>query len=512
MRKRRVKVLLLVLLTPIVLLLVFLLEERIRGKIALARYKRELISKGEKISPRDFIAPPRAQENAAPEIYEAIERLNEGAVLPKRYPPAMRLTPAGRAIVGFRENQWVEDKVTNRWEELSSDLKSNEATLTQIRTSLEKPVLSNDLDFFQGFKMRFLHLGPAKGLTSWFGPAAQLALHEGKHHEALEGLIAQTRISRLLAEDRIVISELVRIAIAAIARTTTWEALQADGWTDEYLARLQDAWESQNFATAIGNSLEGETAFAAASYEMMRKSNQDTIDLLYGLEQYLPVEDSDRPLWERTLRHLPWGEEVASFLKKHVYCRVWRFAWLDQDAYHNLENMQRLLAIARRAAATKSFDGVQSEIDQFESEISDRSFYDRVRYPDPNSAITLSKVLNKAMRAETERSMVICSVALKRYALRHGKPPASLNSLVPEFVEFVPVDYMDGQPMRYRLNVDGSFVLYSVGEDANDDGGDAALRTDRTNLRNLWERKDFVWPAAALAEEIEVYRNESANK
>ena len=29
------------------------------------------------------------------------ERLNEGAVLPKRYPPAMRHTPAGRAIVGL---------------------------------------------------------------------------------------------------------------------------------------------------------------------------------------------------------------------------------------------------------------------------------------------------------------------------------------------------------------------------------------------------------------------------
>ena len=210
--------------------------------------------------------------------------------------------------------------------------------------------------------------------------------------------------------------------------------------------------------------------------------------------------------------HFPWGEEGADFLKKHVYCRIWRFAWLDQYEHHNLENMQRLLGIARSAAATKCFAGVGSDVDQYESEISDRSIYDRLRYPNPNSAITLSKVLNKAMRAETERSMVICAIALKRYGVRHGKPPASLNSLVPEFVEFVPVDYMDGQPMKYRLNADGGFVLYSVGEDANDDGGDTALRTGRTNLRNLWERKDFVWPAAASAQEIEAYRNESAKK
>jgi len=31
--------------------------------------------------------------------------------------------------------------------------------------------------------------------------------------------------------------------------------------------------------------------------------------------------------------------------------------------------------------------------------------------------------------------------------------------------------------MKYHLNPTAAFVLYSVGEDANDDGGDAALRT-----------------------------------
>jgi hypothetical protein len=71
---------------------------------------------------------------------------------------------------------------------------------------------------------------------------------------------------------------------------------------------------------------------------------------------------------------------------------------------------------------------------------------------------------------------------------------------------------MDGKPIKYRLNDDGSFRLYSVGEDGKDDGGDASLLPEKANTRNLWYRKDYVWPAPATAEEIETYRKESAAK
>jgi hypothetical protein len=66
----------------------------------------------------------------------------------------------------------------------------------------------------------------------------------------------------------------------------------------------------------------------------------------------------------------------------------------------------------------------------------------------------------------------------------------------------VPVDYMDGKTIRYRRDEGGGFLLYSVGTDGRDDGGDATLLPGKTNLRNVWDRKDCLWPAPALAEEI----------
>lgn len=99
--------------------------------------------------------------------------------------------------------------------------------------------------------------------------------------------------------------------------------------------------------------------------------------------------------------------------------------------------------------------------------------------------------------------------ALKRFALRHGGPPQSLDALAPEFLRSIPVDYMDGKPIKFRPLPTGGFVLYSVGEDGKDDGGDASLRPGKTNSRMIWDRNDAVWPAPATAKELQAYRAES---
>ena len=169
-------------------------------------------------------------------------------------------------------------------------------------------------------------------------------------------------------------------------------------------------------------------------------------------------------------------------------------------------------SLTRLAATNKSLVSVQVLIEKMENKKIRQNFYDRLRFPNPSSLFTLAKSVEKAMRAETERSFAICAIALKRYSLRHGTLPSSLDALQPEFLRSVPVDYMDGKPMKYRLNPDGGFTLYSVGEDGKDDGGDPSPLPGKSNTRNLWDRKDFIWPAPALPEEVEAYRKESAER
>jgi len=64
----------------------------------------------------------------------------------------------------------------------------------------------------------------------------------------------------------------------------------------------------------------------------------------------------------------------------------------------------------------------------------------------------------------------LVAVASERHRLRHGDWPATLEALVPTFLPQLPSDPFDGRPLRYKRLPDG-IVIYSVGVDATDDGG-----------------------------------------
>jgi hypothetical protein len=106
-----------------------------------------------------------------------------------------------------------------------------------------------------------------------------------------------------------------------------------------------------------------------------------------------------------------------------------------------------------------------------------------------------------AARAWTIHGMVQTVVALKRYRLREGRAPRDLASLVPDFLGSVPRDWVDGQPLRYRLSGEDTFTLYSVGEDGRDDGGDSrpALPVNSQRGHEAWLGRDWVWPQVPAA-------------
>jgi hypothetical protein len=71
-------------------------------------------------------------------------------------------------------------------------------------------------------------------------------------------------------------------------------------------------------------------------------------------------------------------------------------------------------------------------------------------------------------------------VAAERWRLAQGAYPADLASLVPAYLEAVPVDPFSGAPLHYRA-ADDEIVVWSVGDDLTDDGGRRAEDKDASS-------------------------------
>ena len=96
-------------------------------------------------------------------------------------------------------------------------------------------------------------------------------------------------------------------------------------------------------------------------------------------------------------------------------------------------------------------------------------------------------------------NMARVAIALERYRLANGNYPDSLDALAPQFMEKIPHDIINGEPLHYRRTEDGQFVLYSVGWNETDDGGVVETKvvgvTDRKSRNPIWDisQGDWVW-------------------
>ena len=88
--------------------------------------------------------------------------------------------------------------------------------------------------------------------------------------------------------------------------------------------------------------------------------------------------------------------------------------------------------------------------------------------------------------------MARIAIALERYHLKQGAYPGSLDALTPVFMQEIPTDIINGEPLNYHLTPDGRFILYSVGWNGKDDGG-IAFKGNSIGTGIDMNKGDWVW-------------------
>jgi hypothetical protein len=381
--------------------------------------------------------------------------------------------------------------------------------LDVVRVASQYPVFDFELDYRQGLNMRLPHLTLLKLATQRLAIDAQCKLRRGDAAGSTANIEVMLKLVKATAGERLPISQAVRMLMARISVEATWELLETPNVSDSQLAAIQRGWTGLSFIQPAEDSLTMERATTEMTLERMRISNS-RFDQIFGGD---PLVYQSPIIGEAAWNNFVLGCAAA----------YWRTALAYPDELRALKGRQVILDAFREVRGGKSFVAAiglaQARLAELGLNASSEGFF-RMDPPSfyemrslfSESVTSINRMLNKVFAVEAARNISVTALALKRYQLGHGQYPANLSELVPEFLQAVPSDPADGQPLRYHPRTDGTFLLYSVGDDGVDNGGDATT-TVEYELLGWLQGRDIVWPQPATPEEINTYwRNRAKEK
>ena len=376
------------------------------------------------------------------------------------------------------------------WDEFRDTVNQNQALSDPACQAILSGPIRFNLDASRGSSMLLPHLSVLKNLTQTFGDRTVLALHDGNASDAWANLLAATRLVTAYEPEPVGISHMVHFACAALTYNTVWQALQTNGWTDGQLARLQQEWESVNFFTNLPATAAFQRACAAATFESERQHSirddytfAELCQTAFHSPMRLWTEFNGNRQRQNYLQHGGYADEIAELLY-----------------FRDREGELRQAVLAPTWAQMRPLPGVTSQTELTNLHSSRMQFLMNISTGRNGFQQQGAGLLSRAAEAEARRRIIITALALERYRSKHGAYPATLAELTPEWLKTPLPDFMDGQPLRYRLDTDGHFLLYSVGLDGVDNGGKLRrnwrdLGFDQPPRRGAPEGDfDLVWP------------------
>ena len=260
---------LLALVVAVIVTTLLLIHSQAGSRHAVEAYKRRLRDRGEKLSSAELAPTPSTNGANGATAFMAATNLFHP---PSNYPSMMRMTLPGRASIAWRQNPLPMDGVTNIWPTMLAELQPHKQEMQQLRDMVRKPEFHFNLDYSREGGVLLPHLSRLKAATIFAAATTMAALYEGDDDEAWENLRTTITLVRVYQGEPLIISHLVRSAMASIAIQASWEALQCDHWTDGQLMQLQLDCEAMDLFSPEA-SLKMERAEIIEELRRARKSS-----------------------------------------------------------------------------------------------------------------------------------------------------------------------------------------------------------------------------------------------
>ncbi len=302
----------------------------------------------------------------------------------------------------------------------------------------------------------FPHYLKMRAATRVMVQKANLAAYDGDMTEALGWHATVLRMSRHVIDEPVMIADLVGIAMQSMSFRELKRLLRdhdlPPGAADELDAALAD-FDMQG---ALKHALIGERALGLQCFEMAYEN---------------PITFMQQS-----------GGSGTGFEALGTIGRVFG-PMKKADMLTYVRSMRESISLADRPARVG-----QARADALAQEIESLQFWQAPLTKMLGPAF--SRAGGKADQAVANITMCRLVLALKAYRREHGAYPASLTELQPALGWTIPDDPFSGKPYVYRTQEHG-FILYSVGENAVDDGG--LSEHDPSTGKWRGDTSDIVW-------------------
>lgn len=480
----------------------FYAEEDLRGKSAWNKFKHEEEAKGEKFDYTAFVPPPVPDDQnlaMTPLLRPAFDystgndntryegglrwrdtnawqhlsnmRLDLEIVGSKEKKPSAgqwekgSLADLAQAANFYRGNtNYPQSASGNDAEVVLTALNKFEPDLKELRDAAAARPLSRfpiEYNFNPPFAILLPHLAPLKGLISVceLRAVAELELH--KTDEAFADLQLAFRLSDSMHDEPFLIDHLVRLAGLSITMQGIREGIVRQAWSDAQLAAFEKQLTSLDLLSDYEHALRAELAFHIRGLEYYRNLGLkgNPLDMLGNGPQ----------TGGTAFNWMPDGWYDQNMLMLAKYYRDYLLPEVDET--------NRLVKPAVTVAMDKSL--AQLHVGPY-------NVLAKLLLP------ALTKAVAHSSRTQTFVDQTRVAIAIERYRMAHNEIPDSLNALVPQFLSQIPTDLFDGQPLRYKKNGSDAYVIYSIGWNSTDDGGQIALKPgSNPNVDDY--AGDWVW-------------------
>ncbi|MBI2433328.1 MAG: hypothetical protein HYV26_10690 [Candidatus Hydrogenedentes bacterium] len=317
------------------------------------------------------------------------------------------------------------------WARLGEFLRKNKELLAELRAFAAAGQPWYEIDLSDPANLRFDHFSPMRDFARLLAAQCVCDRHTNDVDAAFENLVAVYQVGEVLAEEPLVISQLVRLAIHGIGQWWLESTFQPGDLTPEQSRALIEVLHGIDYQTSLSQSLYIEAERGLSTFDCVRAGEISGVAYVWGDRLFFRV----------------YGSSVGR-------------PWLNLDEGAYAMTMQR----AAETAGQPYFEGL-GMMREIQEEV-DRLPYTRVM----TRRFVAAEMRCLAIHARYAAMRDLCwlGLSVETYATEHGEYPATLEVAVP--AHQLPPDPYTGQDFRYTHTQDG-FTLYSLGPDGVDVGG-----------------------------------------